>query len=609
LATGGIEANLSKRIPIACIGLLVASLSLIPNGLCENLPDLTVSEHSIGLYYEEPEPSPWRGLRVPEFFVSAQVYNRGDKGALNFRVDFFHDKNYNRTQEANESIGSIIVQYLREGEGVEARTHWYGHPFEEGFFQVCVVANPIFDNPQLIGESDYQNNLACYEFEIKGDYVDYIPASNCEYRARSEMTISTGSVYPWFPMNYTCVVAVGQPINLRVGMANNGTIETDRNSTLLIYSTDAPGFQSTSYEFPPISPSSKKLPWERRRPWQPFAYHIHLAPIFRYDSETLNWSTSVPGTYHFTLVADSGNAIQESSESNNIVTVEIIVEHPPMTNILHTGPAHTDDLLFVTSETRFGFLVEDPDDVGIEYTSYRIDGGEWNSFEDTGLFAIPEEGLHIMEFKSTNKHGLVEILKKETVVVDNSPPAVRVNQREQWLFQTEIILMGDDGFGSGVGGIEYSLDGSPWKPYSTPIVVDEAGSYLVEYRAVDNLGNEQELAFKIVVVSEPTDRINWNPLAASIFAALLGILGYLYLVRGKQGAERTPALISLRPFLLISAPFILLEIVVAVSSLFIQGLSIPPLAGYGLLLDLIVLNSGLAALVFWNHRELSQPRQ
>jgi hypothetical protein len=584
-------------------------MGLFPNGLCEDLPDLTVSEHSIALYYEEPAPSPWRGLWVAEFFVSAWVFNRGDRGALNFRVDFFHDKNYDRTREANESIGSMIIQYLREGEGVEARIHWYGHPFDEGVFQVCVVANPIFDNPQFTGESDYENNLACREFEIKGDYVDYIPASNCEYRVWSPMMNATDPGYPWFPMNYSCVVAVGQPINLRVGMANIGTIETDKNSTLLVYSTDAPDFQSTSYDFPPIGPSSNKFPWEWRRSWSPFLYPVFRSPFLSWPIvETLNWSTSVPGTYHFTLVADSRNAIQESNESNNVVTVEIIVERPPVTNLLHTGPAYSDNLLYVTSETKFGFLAEDPDDVGIEYTSFRIDGGEWKRFEDTGLFAISEEGLHVIEFNSRNKHGLAEILKRETVFVDNSPPAVHIDQREQWLFQTEIILTGDDGFGSGVGGIEYSLDGRPWKPYSNPIIVEESGSHLVEYRAVDNLGNEHELGFEIVIVSEPTERINWNPFVASIFAILLGILGYLYLVRGELGAEHTPVLTSLRPFLLITAPFILSEIVVSVSSIFVQGLSIPPLAGYGLLLDLMVLNLGLATLVYWNHRESSQPR-
>jgi hypothetical protein len=286
-----------------------------------------------------------------------------------------------------------------------------------------------------------------------------------------------------------------------------------------------------------------------------------------------------------------------------MVTVEVIVEHPPLTSVLHTGPAHFDDQLYVTSVTKFGFFVEDPDDVGIENTYYRIDGGEWRRFEDTGLFSISDEGLHVMEFRSTNKHGLVEILKRETVVVDNSPPAVHIDQRELWLFQTEITLMGNDGFGSGVGGIEYSLDGSPWRSYSNPIVIDGAGSYLVEYRAVDNLGNEQELGFEIVIVSEPTDRINWNPLVATLFAMLLGILGYVYLVRGEKKKGEGPRLSEMRPFLLIAVPFIVIELALAATSLVIHSLRIPPFAGYALLLDLIVLNSGLAALVFWNHRE------
>jgi hypothetical protein len=41
----------------------------------------------------------------------------------------------------------------------------------------------------------------------------------------------------------------------------------------------------------------------------------------------------------------------------------------------------------------------------------------------------------------------------------------------------------------GVSGIEARLDGGPWMPYSSPIDITDQGEHLLEYRAVDTLGN------------------------------------------------------------------------------------------------------------------------
>ena len=60
---------------------------------------------------------------------------------------------------------------------------------------------------------------------------------------------------------------------------------------------------------------------------------------------------------------------------------------------------------------------------------------------------------------------------------------------------------------SGVASIEYSLDGGAYVPYDEPVVLDEPGTHMLEYRATDNAGNvsEPEMAHVTVVPSDGED--------------------------------------------------------------------------------------------------------
>ena len=607
-------ARFPGTVSICCILILVSSIAFLPGGLSEDIPDLIISDNSISLFVGIPYPDPLGMPRPTEFYADAMVLNQGNKGALDFVVVFFHDMNFNRTLDDNETIGSVFVPYLQNGDSTEVKTLWTGHPVDEGVYQVCVHVNPVFDNPHLIGESDYENNVACYEFEIKGSYVDYVPASYCKYPLWVMTYWGAEPYYPLLPADLSCVFAVGDRISLKVGMLNIGTIGTDMNSTLRISSSDAPGFETVSLEFSPQRPLSKRFPWGERYVGEPspslpvprYPIPIFFRPCCT-DFVALNWSASTPGTYHFTLEADYGNRIQESNESNNVLTVEIIVECPPETSLLYSGPAYMGDILYVKSSTKFGFYVEDPSNVGIKCTSYRIDRGNWQCFNETGLFSIEDEGLHEIEYGSMNEHLLFEETRSMEVFVDDTPPQLYVSQKERWLFSTEIALIGNDHSGSGVAGIEYSVDGEPWTSYSGPFTIDDAGTHTIEYRTVDNLGNELETSHLSMVVTEPGERINWNPLVASILALILGVLGYFYLLKYEKKGLKELELIETIPFLLLILPFVALELTLGIASLFDNSLSIPPWAGGAMLLDLIVIDSGLVALVFWISRE-SRPR-
>ncbi|MFD5073546.1 OmpL47-type beta-barrel domain-containing protein [Streptomyces sp. NPDC058371] len=61
--------------------------------------------------------------------------------------------------------------------------------------------------------------------------------------------------------------------------------------------------------------------------------------------------------------------------------------------------------------------------------------------------------------------------------------------------------------GSGVDRVEYAIgDTGAWQPYTTPVVVDQVGSHLIRYRAVDKAGNTAaEKSVEFTVVAPPTD--------------------------------------------------------------------------------------------------------
>jgi plastocyanin len=61
--------------------------------------------------------------------------------------------------------------------------------------------------------------------------------------------------------------------------------------------------------------------------------------------------------------------------------------------------------------------------------------------------------------------------------------------------------------GSGVDRVEYAIgDTGAWQPYTTPVVVDQVGSHVIRYRAVDKAGNTAaEKNVEFTVVAPPTD--------------------------------------------------------------------------------------------------------
>ncbi|MFE7503956.1 OmpL47-type beta-barrel domain-containing protein [Promicromonospora sp. NPDC057488] len=77
------------------------------------------------------------------------------------------------------------------------------------------------------------------------------------------------------------------------------------------------------------------------------------------------------------------------------------------------------------------------------------------------------------------------------------------NDEGAYIGSASVSLAADDGDGSGVESVEYDLDGAGYAPYTAPIVLDEPGEHMLEYRATDVAGNVSEPEMLHVTVVEP----------------------------------------------------------------------------------------------------------
>ena len=131
---------------------------------------------------------------------------------------------------------------------------------------------------------------------------------------------------------------------------------------------------------------------------------------------------------------------------NTVTDVEVFhVDHtPPVTTKTYEGPEYSEEgsdyPKWINFDTIIELSVEDagPHKSGINETNYRVtrvedencwdqevcqgtDGtGDWNAY--TGIFNIPEESCHLIEYYSVDNVDKAETINRQCVFVDNTPP-------------------------------------------------------------------------------------------------------------------------------------------------------------------------------------------
>ncbi|MFC8371829.1 OmpL47-type beta-barrel domain-containing protein [Streptomyces sp. NPDC057239] len=217
-------------------------------------------------------------------------------------------------------------------------------------------------------------------------------------------------------------------------------------------------------------------------------------------------------TVRYRALDKAGNVSAEQSVGFTVVAPQSDDTTPPETSATVAGEKNDGgDYIDMATVT----VTASDTGTGVNTIEYAIGAdGAWQAY--TGPVMVHEVGTHTVRYRATDRAGNTAAVKSVefTVVAappqDTTPPATGVtvegtkNSDGAYVGDATVTVSADDGHGgSGVAGIEYSLDGGPYLAYTEPVVVDRAGRHTVAYRASDNAGNTSEpLTVSFTVVAD-----------------------------------------------------------------------------------------------------------
>ena len=188
---------------------------------------------------------------------------------------------------------------------------------------------------------------------------------------------------------------------------------------------------------------------------------------------------------------------------------------------------------------------------GVASTQYRVDGG---SFQGGSSVSIPapadhsNDGLHTVEYRSTDNAGNAEVLRSATVRIDTTLPSTTDDAPAGWGNSAVTVTLTANDALSGIASTEYRVDGGSFQngaSVSIPAPADGSndGAHTIEYRSTDNAGNTEPLLTTIVridrtlptgSVSAPTEGLRVNgvvPVTAAANDVPSGVTSVEFFVR------------------------------------------------------------------------------
>ncbi|MGW1957511.1 OmpL47-type beta-barrel domain-containing protein [Streptomyces sp. NPDC001920] len=149
----------------------------------------------------------------------------------------------------------------------------------------------------------------------------------------------------------------------------------------------------------------------------------------------------------------------------------------------------------------------------IEYAAG--DAGAWQPY--TAPVVVDRVGDHRIRYRAFDKAGNVSAEKSVAFTVvapptdDTTAPETSAtvtgeqNPDGAYIGMATVTVSASD-TGSGVNTVEYAIGSGAWRPYTAPVMVHEAGTHTVRYRATDKAGNvtaEKSVRFAVVVTPDP----------------------------------------------------------------------------------------------------------
>jgi len=221
-------------------------------------------------------------------------------------------------------------------------------------------------------------------------------------------------------------------------------------------------------------------------------------------------STAGAHMVHYRASDKAGNVSPEGMSSFTVVTGQPGDTTPPTVTAEVTG---TKDGAGNYLDTATVKLTATDAGSGVDKVEYKVDEGAWTAY--TAPVAVTAPGMHMVSYRASDKAGNVspEGMAHFTIVTsDTTAPTVTSevtgtkDTAGNYVGKATVTLAATDA-GSGVGKVEYNLDGGPWLTYSAPLALTVVGAHTVKYRATDKAGNvsaEGTATFTIVEGDDST---------------------------------------------------------------------------------------------------------
>ncbi|MDG9722512.1 OmpL47-type beta-barrel domain-containing protein [Streptomyces sp. DH41] len=213
-------------------------------------------------------------------------------------------------------------------------------------------------------------------------------------------------------------------------------------------------------------------------------------------------------TVRYRAFDKAGNAAAEKSVTFTVVAPDTDDTVAPETSATVGGEKNPDgayiDMATVT-------VTASDTGSGVNTIEYAVGDGAWQAY--TAPVMVHEVGEHTVRYRATDKAGNVAAEKSVSFTVVAAPPEDTTapvtgatvegtkNSDGAYVGSAKVTVSATDEGGSGVAGVEYSLDAGPYLAYTAPVVVDRVGRHTVAYRASDKAGNTAEsvtVSFSVV---------------------------------------------------------------------------------------------------------------
>ncbi len=138
---------------------------------------------------------------------------------------------------------------------------------------------------------------------------------------------------------------------------------------------------------------------------------------------------------------------------------------------------------------------------GVQSTEYRLDGGV---FQNGTSIVIPapadhsNDGVHTIEYGSTDNAGNAEVLRTATVRIDTTLPTTTDDAPAGWCSSDVTVTLTPADALSGIASTQYRVDGGAFQngtSIAIPAPADHSndGVHTIEYGSTDNAGNVEPL--------------------------------------------------------------------------------------------------------------------